>query len=151
VAGAWEIVNPAFRRGTVAATFHGRDVFAPAAARLAAGARAADAGPAVELAGRLSGAAAARRAKGKGLAGTVIHVDRFGNLITDVAAARLGPRARVKIGRLSLPISRTYEDVARGKPLAYIGSTGTLEIAVRDGSAAARLKVRRGAPVVVQG
>lgn len=147
---AYEITAPAFRRGTVAATFHGRDVFAPAAARLAAGAHPEEAGPKVALEGRLPGAPALRVSPdGRTLRGRIVHVDRFGNLITDIPAARLGEGARVRAGRASLKVTTTYVSVARGKPLAYVGSSGTLEIAVRDGSAARRLGLRRGAPVTV--
>jgi S-adenosyl-L-methionine hydrolase (adenosine-forming) len=135
-----EITAQAFRRGTVSATFHGRDVFAPAAARLALGARVEDAGPKTAL------KVAVREGFGR-----VVHVDRFGNLVTDIPAARLPDKSRVTVGRLRLTaLSRTYEDVARGKPLAYVGSAGTLEIAVREGSAAKRYGIKRGTKVLVR-
>jgi S-adenosyl-L-methionine hydrolase (adenosine-forming) len=146
-----EITAPAFRRGTVAATFHGRDVFAPAAARLAAGAPVAEAGPAVPLEGRLDGGELAVSADGRDVRGRVIHVDRFGNLVTDVPAARLAAGATVRVGArvVARGLSATYEGVPRGRPLAYVGSAGTLEIAVREGSAASRFRARRGAAVTV--
>jgi hypothetical protein len=147
---AWEITSAAFRRGTVAATFHGRDVFAPAAARLALGAPPEQAGPPVSLDGSLGSRKLRLLRGGKEVRGQVIHVDRFGNLITDIPGARLPDKARVKAGRLALKrISRTFEDVAKGAPLAYVGSAGTLELAVREGSAAGKYRLRRGTPVVV--
>lgn len=147
VVSAHEITAPLFRRGTVAATFHGRDVFAPAAARLASGSAPSEAGPAVELAGRLEIAPIV--AKGNKITGHVIHVDRFGNCITDIPAARLAASAKIRVAGRVLALSRTYEDVTRGRPVAYVGSSGTLEIAVRDGSAARRLRLKRGAVVSV--
>jgi S-adenosylmethionine hydrolase len=147
VISAHEITAPLFRRGTVAATFHGRDVFAPAAARLATGSAPSEAGPVVELEGTLSVKPVVT--KKKETTGHVIHVDRFGNCITDIPAARLAASAKVRVAGKAIALVRTYEDVTRGKALAYVGSSGTLEIAVRDGSAARSLKIKRGATVVV--
>ncbi len=137
--GAWQITARRFVREPISATFHGRDVFAPAAAALAAGARASSAGPRVELTGRLGGASG-------DAPGRVIHVDRFGNLVTDLRADTAGLRG-VRIGRRVVPWARTYGDVKPGGLLAYVGSAGTIEIAVRDGSAAERLAAGRGARV----
>ncbi|MBI4509827.1 MAG: SAM-dependent chlorinase/fluorinase [Deltaproteobacteria bacterium] len=138
---AYEIASPKFRSKEVCPTFHGRDVFSPAAARLASGAKPSDAGPAVTLLCRL-----ARPQRGQG-AGRVIHVDRFGNLVTDIPGHRLGSIQNVRALRVSWPVCRTFEDVARGARVAYIGSMGTLELAVRDGSAARAYKPARGARV----
>jgi S-adenosylmethionine hydrolase len=136
---AHEITAPWFRRGTVSATFHGRDVFAPAAARLALGAPVEEAGPRVTL--------QARRPEG---VGRVVHIDRFGNLVTDIPAARLPEKTRIRVGRLVLKrLAQTFADVGRGRPVAYVGSAGTLEIAVREGSAAKAYGIKRGAKVRV--
>ena len=87
---------------------------------------------------------------GRKVTGHVVHVDRFGNLVTDIAAQILPRRPAVRI--VEIPrVSVTYEDVPSGEPVAYIGSAGTLEVAVRDGSATEVLDVARGAPVVVSG
>jgi S-adenosyl-L-methionine hydrolase (adenosine-forming) len=137
---AHAIESAAFRRETVSATFHGRDVFAPAAAALAMGARPEDAGPVIELEGALAGAAA----------DAVIHVDHFGNLITAIPGERvLAAGAHVRVGHRTIPLVTTYGDVDPGELLAYIGSAGTLEIAVREGSAAERLAAGRGTRVSV--
>jgi S-adenosylmethionine hydrolase len=129
------ITDPAFRRPVVSSTFHGRDLFAVTAARLAAGAPIAAVGPPVTLAPRAPGPR-----------GRVIHVDRFGNAITDLRD--VAPDARVAAGSFRVSgVSRTYEDVPRGRPLAYVGSAGTLELAVREGSAAKRFGLRRGTRV----
>ena len=140
------IEAPGFRAGQPSATFHGRDVFAVAAGRLAAGAVPPDAGPAVSLRCHLAppGSAPAGGA-------LVIHVDRFGNLVTDTTADRIPSGGRIAVAGHDVgPLRRTYADVAPGELVAYIGSSGTLEIAVRDGSAAQRLSVGRGAAVIVQ-
>lgn len=147
---AYEITAPGFRRGTVAATFHGRDVFAPAAGRLAAGAQPADAGPPVELLGSLAEKKLRVTKDGHHITGHVVHVDHFGNLITDIPAAQLPERARVRAGKWVLShIVRTYADVPRGKTLAYVGSAATLEIAVREGSAQKKLSLKVGSTIVV--
>ena len=133
------IASPAFRRGEVAATFHGRDLFAPAAARLALGDPPAAAGPPVTLHGRLDLPAGHR----------VVHVDRFGNLVTNLAGVPPGSRFRIA-GRVIAGLSGTYESVAVGELCAYLGSRGTVEIAVREGSAAALLGATRGTAIDVE-
>jgi S-adenosylmethionine hydrolase len=146
------IAAPAFRRDEVSPTFHGRDIFAPAAARLAAGARPADAGPLVTLEGTLGPRPLLMSHAGRQITGHVIHVDRFGNLVTDIPADALPAQAAVRIGTIEIQTIRTtYADVEKGAVVAYIGSSGTLEVGVRDGSARDVLSVGRGAPVLVLG
>ena len=77
--------------------------------------------------------------------GRIIHIDRFGNLVTDLPEAEAG--LAIVVAGLTLPIVGTYEDVARGELLAYIGSAGTVEIAVRDGRADKRTLLPRGTQV----
>ncbi len=127
-------------------TFHGRDVFAPAAARLALGAALADLGSPITDPYRSP--LPAPRAKGKGLVGEVMYVDRFGTLVTNLPgdAAVAGVRVLVA-GRDAGPVRRTFADVARGAVVTYLGSGGTIEIAVREGSAASALGVGVGAEV----
>ena len=137
---AYAIENVRFRAAHVSRTFHGRDVFARTAAAMASGEDPATAGPKVELVGRLPWGRRERAV------GRVVHIDRFGNLITDLPEAEAG--AAVLVEGMSLPVVGTYEDVARGELLAYIGSAGTVEIAVRDGHAAKRLGLVRGTSVV---
>lgn len=141
---AYAIENERFRAEHVSRTFHGRDVFARAAAALASGEDPASAGPKVKLAGRLPWGP---RDPGRG---RIVHVDRFGNLISDLPEAEAG-RAVVVAGA-TLRLVGTYEDVASREVLAYIGSAGTVEIAVRDGRADERLVPALGIAVVpVQG
>ena len=155
VGEAREIANPALRREPVSATFEGRDVFAPAAAHLACGGALAGLGP---PAGGLAALALPEPSReAGGVRGEVLHVDRFGNAITNVEASMLPapmpPEAaggvRVRAGGRDLPLRRTYADAAPGEALALVGSGGRLEIAVREGSAADRLGLRRGSPVRV--
>ena len=132
---AWRIALPR----DASPTFHGRDVFAVAAAALARG-EAPDRGPATQLIGRLPWDAPT------GGRGHVVYVDHYGNLITDVRAA-LGTSGTVRVGGRELALARTYEAVASGEPLAYVGSAGTIELAIRDGRADDVLAVERGAAV----
>lgn len=127
-------------------TFHGRDVFAPVAARLAGGARLEDLGPSVADPVAFPFPAAQR--EGRDAVGEVVHVDRFGNLISNLPPDLIRPETIVFVaGREVGRLHRTFGDVASGHPLAYVGSGGTVEIAVRDGSAAGRLGAGVGAEV----
>ncbi len=147
-----ECSNRALWLPTVGATFHGRDVFAPLAAHLAAGTPIEEIGReapplvALEL-------PAARRA-GEALHGEVIHVDRFGNLITNVTVDDIAgfpaPALSVSIGGVALVgLVSSYAAVPVGAPLALINSWRLLEVAVRNGSARERFGGRRGASVIV--
>ena len=140
---AFELAVPA----SASATFHGRDVFAPAAAALAAGADLSSLGQ--RFAGiphRLAYTAPYR--EGRSVVGEIVYVDRFGSLITNLTAELVPARASLEIDELEVgPLRRTFSDVSTGNLLAYIGSDGTVEIAVRDGSAAERLGLGMGARI----
>jgi S-adenosylmethionine hydrolase len=164
--------NPQYQLPHVSHTFHGRDVFAPAAAHLAAGVPIADLGPAVADPIRFP---PPRLEAGDGeIAGEVLHTDRFGNIITSIGilwweddGLRLDPAfekaqpsstPRLAAGQASVEIAgqnltgihRTYANVEPGAALALVGSEGFLEIAVREGNAALGLGVEPGDPVVVR-
>ena len=148
---AFEIAEADYRLPFVSRTFHGRDLFAPAAAHLALGLDPARLGPVVTDPARLVWPEV--RAVAGAVAGAVVHTDRFGNLITSIHARstdllerrRRDPRGRARRCRWSGPT----RDLPVGRPGALVGSAGRLEIAVREGSAAAVLRARRGTPVVV--
>ena len=148
---AFELAAPEYRLPAVSRTFHGRDVFAPAAAHVAVGVDVARLGPAVTDPVRLAWEGARERAGT--LEGAVIHVDRFGNLVTslfaEAVAARLGARIRVSVRGRAIPMVNTYGELERGGLGALAGSSGRLEIAAREGSAAAALRARRGTRVTV--
>ncbi len=133
-------------------TFHGRDIFAVAAARMAMGASPDElAGPAVGSIVLIPGWMP-RLGPGDRIEGCVLHVDRFGNLVTNVRQADLPPVPwRLRLGSSVMRgLRETYASVAPGEPLLYIGSAGHLEIAVRDGSAASQFGVQAGEPVVIE-
>ncbi|MBN1136596.1 MAG: SAM-dependent chlorinase/fluorinase [Anaerolineae bacterium] len=144
----------------IGATFHGRDLFAPAAARLACGADLDELGEAVSLTGLVSlpNLSPQQQPDGSWI-GHILHIDRFGNLIsdieypvTDAPSTALNSQGVVWVGKVRIAgVIRTYSDVAPGELVAYVGSSGHLEIAVRDGSAAVRLGVGVGDAVRVEG
>lgn len=144
-----EISNTTFVSDVVSATFHGRDVFAPAAAHLARGVALSDLGPALTDPVRLTLVPARRDADGA-IAGEVVHVDRFGNLITNIPAEWLPAHASVRVGQRDVRVRQTYGDVASGEVVALVGSRGVLELSVRDGSAAALLAAARADAVIVR-
>jgi S-adenosylmethionine hydrolase len=129
---------------TAAPSFHGRDVFAPAAASLALGAELRLLGQTV-AAPRIRRTPEPQRTGDGGLLGEVICIDRFGDAVTNLVGIRGG---FVEAAGLSLPLRRTYGEVAPGAPLAIVGSSGLIEIAVRDGNAAQRLQLTRGTAVI---
>lgn len=131
---------------SAAPTFHGRDVFAPAAAQLARGMPVDELG-AVCLSPIVRRTPEAVRREDGAIAGIVIALDRFGNAVTNLVAWRGGT---IEVEGRRLPIVRTYADVAPGEPAALVGSSGLVEVAVRDGSAAAELGLRRGSAVVLR-
>jgi S-adenosylmethionine hydrolase len=139
-----------YHRATPSHTFHGRDLFAPVAAHLSHGVPLGALGP---RAGRLVTLPwPSPRARGHRLHGAVLLVDHYGNVVTNIARRRLGSgRVRIVAGEHRFDrIVATYADVAPGAPLALINSYGLVELAVRDGSAAERLRLRVGDPVVVE-
>jgi hypothetical protein len=133
-------------------TFHGRDRFAPIAAALLAGAPIESLGPRIHDAMKLDRPSPARSgAGGSRIVGRVVHVDRYGNLVTDVPAEWLGGRApRARIGALDVRrVATHYAELERGVLALIAGSLGTLEIALRDDSAAAVTGCSRGDVVTI--
>lgn len=131
---------------SAAPTFHGRDVFAPAAAALATSSSIESLG--TMITDPYCSPLPTPRIDGLTLVGEVIYVDRFGTLVSNIAgnAVQAGVRIRVE-GTDVGSLSRTFRDVARGALVTFVGSGGTVEIAVRDGSAARMLGVGVGAEV----
>ncbi|MBV8782082.1 MAG: SAM-dependent chlorinase/fluorinase [Phycisphaerae bacterium] len=131
--------HPRSRHGM---TFDGRDRFAPVAAMLCKGQ------PLSKLARPIDDPLLLDIAPTESNAGTIIHIDHFGNATTNFRADHIPPNATVMIRRRLLgPIRKTYADVPIGQPLALIGSAGLLEIAIRNRSAGHRLRVKVGDPV----
>jgi S-adenosylmethionine hydrolase len=151
---AYKIEGERFVLPGASATFHGRDIFAPAAAHLALNRRPQLFGPALRdfVSIRFPEPAIQRGA----VRGKIIYIDRFGNVVTNILAgdlrrAGIAEARLITVGRKQIfGIHTTYADVARGKPLAYWGSSEYLEIAVRDGSAARFFAAREGTSVEVR-
>lgn len=123
-------------------TFHGRDLLAPVAGWLASGRYGFTAlGPRIADPVRLAADAAPR----------IVHVDRYGNLVSNVSAAAFARARGVRIAGRVVPAHATYGDVRRGELLAYVGSFGLVEVAQNAGSAARSLEVGRGAPIELVG
>jgi S-adenosylmethionine hydrolase len=152
------LANPAYRLDPVSQTFHGRDVFAPAAAHLAAGVDPAELGPEIDPAGLVRLERAAARVGAGRVGGSVVAVDHFGNLALDlrrqdlegagVAAAdpievRVGGHAHQAV------LAETFASVAAGELLLHEDSFGSLAVAVNRGRAADRLGAGPGDPVEV--
>ena len=133
----------------VSATFHGRDVFAPVAAAIASGrCDPVDLGQDVDTIDLSGWPSVTPRADG-GVAGVVVAVDRFGNLISNIEAPTVVALANpsVHIGGMRLPLRRTYGDAAAGDYLGLINSFEVLEVARSRGNAAAGLNLAVGAPI----
>lgn len=144
-------IDPAIGGGPPSDTFHGRDVFAPAAAELAVGAAPRGIGPEIEGDRIVELALPRPSRRGDSTVGHVLHVDRFGNLITNLPNEELPPSPEIRISGVTVPkLSSSYDAVGVGELLASRGSGGTLEISVRDGDASERLGAERDDEVVVR-
>ena len=150
-AAVFELDRPEFWLPNISRTFHGRDIFAPVATHLARGVAPHTLGIPINDPVRLPTVAPLRRADGH-VAGHVIHVDRFGNLITDIPGGWVGEgRWCVEIaGRQMSQFGATYADATSGTLLILVSSAGTLEIAARDGNAAAQLGVGVGETTILR-
>ena len=134
------IENPPFILPPRRSVFHSRIIYAPAAAALASGdVRVEELGTTLASWKRLPNTLAQRQSDGS-LDGQVVHVDHFGNLVTNIRAYQLPAKPRICIGSHIIDrVSANYSDVAAGSLLAIIGSTGNLEISINRGNAAKQL------------
>lgn len=143
-----------YRLSAVSRTFHGRDVFAPAAAHLSLGVSLERLGR--PLSDPVRVAWPEPRREGDALVGEVLHVDRFGNLVTSLREAdlaELGPEEGWVVEMAGRPIGtpvKSFSEGLAGEPAAILGSSGRLEIFVREGNARALLGVGRGTTVRVR-
>jgi S-adenosylmethionine hydrolase len=149
ITGIHEITNPRLMLPRVSSTFHGRDVFAPAAAHLANGVPPTEFGPEIRDAITPKFTKVTPR-KGM-LVGEVLHVDNFGNIITNIGEKEIAhTRAKDVVNvelpnqKLKLKLCKAYGEAKPQKPLALIGSHNYLEIALNQGNAAAEFKTRPG-------
>ncbi|GMU90975.1 MAG: hypothetical protein AMXMBFR4_00330 [Candidatus Hydrogenedentota bacterium] len=149
---ARSITNPRFMLPEISATFHGRDIFAPTAACLARGAPMEEAGDRLTALTMLEIPCAKVDENGN-LCGVVVHVDRFGNAITNIHRSQVPERkdVTVRIGSESVyGIHETYGDVDPGRSVALFGSADYLEIAIHRGNAADKFGAHRGTRVEIR-
>ena len=134
-------------------TFHGRDIFAPAAAHLSRGV------PLRELGEPLEELVSYRWmqpiADKDGIQGAIIHIDKFGNLVTNIPEVLIrervwGRNIKIYVGNVILDnLSNTFGNVAEGEPVAYVGSAGMLEVGINKGNAEEMLGVQKGAQISI--
>jgi S-adenosylmethionine hydrolase len=151
----YELTSSSFMRDEVSTTFHGRDIFAPAAAHIASGKEPHDCGP--EITDYVQPSYAKARFDGNRITCEILHIDNFGNISTNISneVEKLGLAYGDKISlrfekkRFQARFVRTYSDLT-GKELgALVGSHGFVEIACREASAADRLRIRIGSALHV--
>ncbi len=130
------------------ATFHGRDIFAPAAALLSMGKAPDILGQKISEPVTIDIPSPA--IKGNLTKGEIIDIDSFGNLIINIPGEGVGKDAKVTLKTKSIPLKRTFADVRPGHPVAYVGSLGLLEIAVNGRSAEKFFKAGVGVKVTVR-
>jgi hypothetical protein len=149
---AVRLTGPRYRLPSISATFHGRDIFAPAAAHLACGAPLNEMGETLAVSDLVELPTPAPEPQPGGWQCAILHVDRFGNLITNFRIQPQQRRLRVNAGGRRIDqVSRTFSDVDPGGLLAYEGSSGYLEIAAREENAAEILSLDVGDTVQIEG
>ncbi|MCA9802926.1 MAG: SAM-dependent chlorinase/fluorinase [Cyanobacteria bacterium HKST-UBA02] len=141
---AFELSNRRYFREHLSTSFHARDIFGPVAAHLSAGADPRDMGEPIEISSLNRLRAEPLTESASGLTGSIVYIDRFGNLITDIPNDRAGEDSRLTVGDTSLSLLTTYASVEVGSPLAFKGSHGFIEVALNQGSAAEVLGIGSG-------
>lgn len=148
---AVQLTETTYWREDPSRTFHGRDIFAPAAAHLAGGVELEKLGIPIH---RLVTYQWATPISDKdGIQGWVVHIDSYGNLITNIPGEMIERMSmtgecKIYVGNTILEaVSETFGSVPEGDPVAYTGSAGMLEIAVNKGNAGRLLSVKKGAQV----
>ena len=159
IAGAWELAEPRYRLTPVSRTFHGRDVFAPAAAHLAGGLAPEELGPELDPAGLVRLDVPAAEISSEEILAHVLIVDRFGNVQLNLAAGDLegvgivpGTEIELEIGleRYYAVAARTFADVGRGDIVLYEDSYRTIALAINEGDAASVVSARPGDDVRIR-
>jgi S-adenosylmethionine hydrolase len=151
-AAVYSVERPDLYLDAPGQTFHGRDRFAPIAAAILGGTPLDRLGPRIEDAERLASPPPYRDQRRGVVTGSVVHVDRYGNAVTDIPATWVGAgqvMAKVR-GVHVLRLATHYSELEPGVPALIAGSLGTLEIALRDESAATALAIRRGDAITIE-
>ncbi len=156
VAEAHEIVNPEYALAPVSRTFHGRDIFAPAAAHLARGLALAELGPPIDAGALVRLELPRPELRPNRIAATALYVDAFGNVQLNLTREHLGeagvqPGARIELelaGQRYFAIAaRTFSDARAGDLILYEDSYGNVAVAINGGNAAEMLRARAGQDV----
>ncbi len=146
---AYEITADHYFRKPVSATFHGRDVFAPVAAWISRKIELHQFGPVLQSPVRLQ-IPPLKRVRDALIQGTILAIDHFGNLITNLKPEDVSMPFKILAGQREITaLRRTYGEGMSGEVIVVPGSAGFLEIAVKGGSAAATLNMKAGAPIGV--
>lgn len=144
---AVELREEAYRLTPVSDTFHGRDIFAPAAGHIAAGLGLEELGPRLETLQSL--AVPEPSVLGRTVTGTIVTIDRFGNAISNVRAHDVPAEPVISVGPATIHgLAHSYQEA---ETVALVGSAGFLEIGVRNGNAAATLGIKQGDRIVLRG
>jgi S-adenosyl-L-methionine hydrolase (adenosine-forming) len=147
----YELSNSKFMLSKVSSTFHGRDVFAPAAAHLDKGIKPSEFGPEITKVATPKFARVERR--NNALIGEVWHIDDFGNIITNISQKDMSQNHVVNVKLLgvlqNIFFGKTYAQANPHEPLALIGSHGFLEIALNQGNAAEKFHAKTGDKIEV--
>lgn len=147
---AFTLENERFYRHPVSPTFHGRDIFAPVAAHLSLGVPVAEFGPPADDPVKLSNIPV-KQITNDEFEGRVIHIDHFGNLVTNITAKQASRAFKLEMGgRLIVNRREFFAGAAAGEPFAILGSAGFIEIAVDRESAADKLNAKVGTRVVMR-
>lgn len=142
--------RPEFFRKEVSHTFHGRDVFAPVAAHLSAGRKLVELGSPCSSVQTFAVPRPSYSSEEKLVRGEVVHVDRFGNLITNLTNRFLDECSAILLERRKLRIVGTYAEGKKGEVVALPGSGGTVEIAAREAPVVRIAGARVGSQVVLK-
>lgn len=150
----YQLANPKFMMPKVSTTFHGRDIFAPAAAYLERGVQPIEFGPEIDR--PVTPKFAKVKSSGGSIVGEVLDVDGFGNVITNIsqsdAAALEGQTVKVELADCSMVLrfGKAYAQAKPPEPILLIGSHGFLEIALNQANAAEKFHVKAGDKIKVE-
>jgi S-adenosylmethionine hydrolase len=155
IAAAHELANPRYALERVSRTFHGRDLFAPAAAHLALGVPVAELGPPLDPEVLVRITIPEPEISASRIGATTLAVDRFGNVQLNVGRDVLGvPGTRVALdlpnGRRPAVVARTFADVPYGELVVFEDSSGSVSLAVSGGNAAAALGLASGERIWIE-
>jgi hypothetical protein len=159
ISAAWQLTNSAYMLRPISRTFHGRDVFAPAAAHLASGVDAGELGPEIDAASLVRLELPEPELGEAMIRATVLYVDRFGNIQlnlsrTDVESAGIVPGRQVEldlgVDRYYATAARAFSDVRGGDIILYEDAYENIAVAITDGNAAEMLSARAGQQLVIR-